>query len=299
MSHTGGAYGLTNVTLTFDDRAPVALVGGSPLVTGTYRPSRYGAGVNFPAPALTAPYGTALSGINGSDPNGFWSLFVLDDSPGDSGIIAAGWSMTLATVNPVAPLADLAVGMSAQPVNAFLGDNITFNLGVTNLGPSAAPAVVLSDILPGNFALVSSQASQGSISVAGGAVTWQVGNLDVGADSSLVLVTKPASAGNFINVVSVSAPITDQNPGNDSSQVSGIVTIPVRAVLSGSVINGVFQLTITGPANNIYITQASSDLNSWVAISTNSPSADGTITISDPVAPNAKTKFYRAVQLGQ
>lgn len=297
MSHAGGAYGVTNITLTFDDSTPQPLVAGTPLVTGTYRPSSYGGGVSFPSPATAPPYGTALSTINTTDPNGFWSLLVLDDRPGDAGIIASGWSMTLTTVNPVAPLADLAVGLSANPANVFLGDNITFNLGVTNLGPSAAPGVALNDTLPGGFAVVSTSPSQGSILQAGGALTWNVGNLAAGASASLALVTSPAQGGNFINVASVSGAVTDQNPGNDSSQINVTVTVPIRTVLSGTITNGLFQLTVAAPANNIYVIQASPDLNLWLPVSTNSPAADGTITFIDPRSPSGSTRFYRAVQL--
>lgn len=296
MSHTGGAYGLTNVSLTFDDAAPVALVSGGPLSTGTYRPSEYGGGVSFPNPAAAPPYGIALSALNATDPNGFWLLYVLDDRPGDSGMIASGWTMNLTTLSPVAPLADLALGMSAEAPSVVLGSTVTFDIGVTNTGPSAAPAVVLTDILPGGFSVLSTNTSQGSVSLTGGSLTWNIGNLDVGSAASLKLVTLPSRIGAFVNVASVTGAVTDQDPGNNSSQVMGTVTASPHVTLSGSINSGLFQLSITAPPNSTYVIQASSDLGTWVPVSTNTAGSDGTIIYSDPASSTLQSRFYRAVQ---
>ena len=77
------------------------------LLRGTYKPTDYSAnppGADaFPGPAPAGPYGTTLSGFNGTDPNGTWSLYVFDDGPGDSGSFAGGWSLTITTTGPAAP----------------------------------------------------------------------------------------------------------------------------------------------------------------------------------------------------
>jgi uncharacterized repeat protein (TIGR01451 family) len=186
--------------------------------------------------------------------------------------------------------------MDADSAIVSLGDSVTFSLGVTNLGPASAPAVVLNDTLPAGFDILSTNVSQGSVSIAGGALSWDIGDLQAGTAASLTLVTTPTHLGNFINVASVSGAVTDQDPGNDSSQVTGTVVSSVHVTLSGSFSNGLFQLTITGQPNTTYVSQASSDLSSWVPISTNTASGDGTITFSDPSTPNNQTRFYRAVE---
>jgi uncharacterized repeat protein (TIGR01451 family) len=104
MSHAGAGYAVTNpITLTFDDAAPNTLPDNGLLMTKTYQPGSYPETVAFPAPAPSGPYGSTLGAINGLDPNVTWSLYVLDDAPGDAGLIAGGWSLTLATVVNVAP----------------------------------------------------------------------------------------------------------------------------------------------------------------------------------------------------
>lgn len=100
MSDTGGSLDLINVTLTFDDAGP-ALPDSTQIVSGTYRPTNYGTGDTFPVPAPAGPYGATLSIFNGINPNGTWSLYVVDAFAGDLGNIAGGWSLSFETADPV------------------------------------------------------------------------------------------------------------------------------------------------------------------------------------------------------
>ncbi|MDQ4132709.1 MAG: hypothetical protein M3179_05755, partial [Actinomycetota bacterium] len=132
MSDVGGDGELdaaaTNVTLTLDDAAPTPLPADAALTSGTYRPldddnrdfdpdlintDRF----DPPAPSPTDPVGVfrpsngvwffrtdsnnvALSSFNGVNPNGTWSLYVMDDVAGgpDDGenqlpTFSCGWSI--------------------------------------------------------------------------------------------------------------------------------------------------------------------------------------------------------------
>lgn len=98
ISECGGGADAVNANLTFDDAA----AGNVPdaIVSGTYRPTQC-ATETYSAPAPAQPYGTALSVLNGSNPNGAWRLFVQDFSSSDSGSIAGGWSLTInSNTNP-------------------------------------------------------------------------------------------------------------------------------------------------------------------------------------------------------
>lgn len=101
MSDAGGSLDLINVNLTFDDDAASPLPDSTQIVSGTFRPTNFGTGDTFVAPAPGPPYGSALSVFNGTDPNGTWSLFVTDDAGADVGSIAGGWSLTITTSVPV------------------------------------------------------------------------------------------------------------------------------------------------------------------------------------------------------
>jgi subtilisin-like proprotein convertase family protein len=96
MSDSGGSSDINNVTLTFDDAAASKLADSTAIISGTFKPTDFATGDNFPAPAPAGPYGTTLSAFNGLDPNGTWSLYVFDDAASDSGSIAGGWSLKLA-----------------------------------------------------------------------------------------------------------------------------------------------------------------------------------------------------------
>jgi subtilisin-like proprotein convertase family protein len=96
MSDAGGGSDLINTTLTFDDAAASKLADTSAIVAGTYKPTDFVTGDTFPSPAPAGPYGTALSAFNGLNPNGTWSLYVLDDAASDGGSIAGGWSLKFA-----------------------------------------------------------------------------------------------------------------------------------------------------------------------------------------------------------
>ena len=82
---------------------PTRFFDGQALFDGTYRPVNYGGGDSFPAPAPAtfqspAPAGTATlaSVFNGTDPNGDWKLFIVDDQGFSSGSLAS-WSLTIGT----------------------------------------------------------------------------------------------------------------------------------------------------------------------------------------------------------
>lgn len=84
-----------NVDVTFDDNAPtVASIGTEPCFDDIYKPTNYGGGDTFPAPAPGGPYGSALAPLSGADPNGPWSLYVVDDTALQGGSIA-GWAIDL------------------------------------------------------------------------------------------------------------------------------------------------------------------------------------------------------------
>jgi N-acetylneuraminic acid mutarotase/subtilisin-like proprotein convertase family protein len=100
-SDAGGGFAVNGVDVTLDDDAPNPLPDNAQIVSGTYRPANYGAGDTWPPPAPTPLGGSALSIFNGTDPNGTWSLYVLDDAVGsDFGLVDAGWILRIITTCP-------------------------------------------------------------------------------------------------------------------------------------------------------------------------------------------------------
>ena len=101
LSDIPQSSGIEDVDLVFDDAAPSAVA--KPIVSGTFRPTNLGAGADtFPAPAPPATGSTSLSVFNGTDPNGTWRLYAVDDGIGRHGGIL-GWSLDITTTDPAAP----------------------------------------------------------------------------------------------------------------------------------------------------------------------------------------------------
>jgi FIMAH domain len=125
MADSGGTGpGVSGVELTFDDAASASLPDDSAPASGAYRPTIGTTGVgdgcrapsSFPASAPAGPYGSpALSVFNGTSPNGTWSLFVIDDTGGDTGSISGGWTLEISVEAPgaaeIAALQELVTGL--------------------------------------------------------------------------------------------------------------------------------------------------------------------------------------------
>src|SRR5690606_31551241 len=100
------------------------------LPPGTYAPTNAGGGDDsFPAPAPSPGAATSFtSAFSGLDPNGTWSLYVVDDSTGDDGVIAEGWSLTITTTDS---LIATTITATVSPDSVLTGDLLTATAHVT------------------------------------------------------------------------------------------------------------------------------------------------------------------------
>ncbi|MCY7375122.1 MAG: FG-GAP-like repeat-containing protein [Pyrinomonadaceae bacterium] len=99
MSDVGNSNALIGTTLTLDDRATAFLPVGQQINSGTYKPTNYLTGDSFPAPAPPPSGNASLSIFEGTNPNGVWRLYALDDTNVDQGIISGGWELTIYIAN--------------------------------------------------------------------------------------------------------------------------------------------------------------------------------------------------------
>jgi FG-GAP repeat. len=111
MSDAGGSAATTNITYTFDQTVATAFPDTATTATpaGTYRPANYtglatpepGGQDNFPTPGpgLTS-YTADLNIFNGTNPNGTWSLYVVDDQFLDTMSLPSGWSLDITAITP-------------------------------------------------------------------------------------------------------------------------------------------------------------------------------------------------------
>ncbi|MDB6125894.1 MAG: hypothetical protein JWQ71_4887, partial [Pedosphaera sp.] len=266
MSDAGGGSLLSGISLTFDDTSDLFLPQASQIFSGTYKPSPYGT-VAFPTNAPVAPYDTSLSVLNGSNPNGTWSLYVMDDSAGDAGSIVGGWSLAITTINPVNQIADLSVTGSSVPNPVFVTGNLTNTFTINNNGPDTATSVVLTNALPGNATFISANLSQGSYFVVGGNLVSSLGNLPAGSNATITVVIVPTAAGSVTSTANISSFENDLNLSNNSVTLLSTanptiadVAVAVQAAPSPAVVGNNLTYTVTvnnngpGTALNVVVT---------------------------------------------
>jgi len=294
----GGGQAMPAATLTFDGDAPVSLRDVYPISSGAYRPTDYDyfPGV-LPPPAPAGPHPGALSVLHGSNPNGTWKLFVADHFPivyatrtanFTNSRIAGGWSLTIYTSNTVccagSDLLALAMEDSADPVT--IGEQLTYNLTVTNRSSSSVTGVTLADKLPPDVANVSFTSSQGACSQTGDVITCNLGTLNPGATAQVSVRATPTTPGTITNSATVSAMQPDGNPANNSATT--LTTIDPALALS--IGDSTVEEGDAGFTNAIF--RVLLPVVSSVAVTVSFTTSDDTATVgSDYVATNGTLTF--------
>ncbi len=162
-------------------------------------------------------------------------------------------------ITTVAPQADVATSCSG-PASVAPGATFNYSITVTNLGPSTASNVVVTDTLPGAAAFVS--ATGGGVNNSG-VVTWPaIAALSSGGTTGFsVAVTAPAS-GLLTNIVSSTATVFDPVAANNNGSAAAaqvITAIGAQAdvmvfktgppvVLAGSNLTYTITVTNAGPS---------------------------------------------------
>jgi uncharacterized repeat protein (TIGR01451 family) len=222
-----------------------------------------------------SPNGDPLTITNASSTNGFVVINPgstnLTFTPTNLGVTTitytvadahGGTSTATITVN-VTELANLAIGKTAS-TTVFATSNLTYTISVTNLGPTPASLVVVTDTLPVGVTFVS--ASGGGVTNAG-LVTWSLGTLTNNQTSNLtVTVTAPVS-GSLTNTANISSPTPDPTPTNN-------VTPPV--------------ITSVTPVANVGLGKtalasvlATSNLSYTISVTNFGPSSASSVTVTD------------------
>jgi uncharacterized repeat protein (TIGR01451 family) len=310
MSHAAPDYFAQNIDLTFDDQAssplPFASGGGSGLPTSSWQPTAYAPSPVLSNPAPAGPYTAALATFGGLNPTGTWSLYILDDSDGDIGVITNGWSLSFSGVTPVNQVADLGLAVVASTNSVLAGDYLTCTFTIKNSGPSAASGVTFSNYLPASVTLVSASVSQGNIITNIFGLVGNLATLNTGASATVTTVIRPkaSAAGQFVDMASVSAFEADLHTVDNVASVLVSVGLPSAdvaiglipdpaAVTTGSNVTYTITVTNAGPqlALDVTVTDPLPAATSFVGVQASQGSATvngGVLTaVLGDIAPGA------------
>ncbi len=124
------------------------------------------------------------------------------------------------------PVADLGLTNSDNQDPVLVGAPFTYTIVATNLGPSAATGVRVTDTLPAGISLLSVATTTGTCNGAT-TIVCQIGTLANGAQATVTLGVKSLSADQVTNTAAVSANEPDPVPSNNGASQA---TLAVEAV---------------------------------------------------------------------
>lgn len=213
-----------------------------------------------------------------------------DTSPGNN---------TAAASTNVAVASDLAITKVAAgvPVPLDLGSAFSYNLGVSNSGPSNATGVVVSDSLPATLNYVSNTCGATFVAPT---LTWNIGALNSGGNQNCTVNVTVADFGTITNTANVSSASADPNNANNSatSMMAGVafpadLAIGLSADIMGDLpVGSSFIYTVTtvnngpGDANGLQFTMNLSNKLEFDASTCGAVPSGNTLTWMEPTLAN-------------
>ena len=192
------------------------------------------------------------------------TVTVTDDDGG------AGSDTVTVTVEAPLSSADLSIAQSDAPDPALVGGTLVYTLTESNVGPTVADGVTVTDTLPAGVVFVSATSTRGSCSQSSGVVTCTFASLPSGATASQTITVTPTQPGTITNSASVAAsapsdPDTSNNAATTSTTVNAVADLA---------------LTKTETPNPV---QAGRSLGYALTVTNNGPSTATGVTVTDPL----------------
>jgi uncharacterized repeat protein (TIGR01451 family) len=162
---------------------------------------------------------------------------------------AQNWSLGAVSINPTT--ADITVTTSVVSA-VFVGQNTTYNITVTNNGPSPANAVTLTDTLaPAGLTLVSVTPSAGTTCVGTGPINCILPTpLNGGASATVAVVVTASVAGQYPNTATIADSGTPPDPNIGNNSFTAVATVQSAACAAAA--SGGNAVGLTGVINTYY-----------------------------------------------
>ena len=180
---------------------------------------------------------------------------------------------TNVTADPVVNFTIVKKSNATVENNISVGGLVNFTITITNMGPSNATNVTVSDVLNSGFEYVD---SQGSYDNATRKVTWNLDKLNYGESITVWVTAKALTNGFLPNTAHVNS---TENPKGTSNETTAIIFPAVNITLVkksnvtiednesiGALVNFTITITNHGPSNatNVNVTDVLSDAFEYV-----------------------------------
>lgn len=160
--------------------------------------------------------------------------------------------------------------MTAKPIVAGPGTNITYTLLVTNEGPSIVSSTVVTDTMPAAFSFVSATASAGSWTNTNGTLTWNIGILTNNTSVNLQIVGTSPFATALTNSAVLAFAGGNLAPYDDFASIVNFVVYDFQRTLSITPRANPPGVLITWPFSSAnFLVQINTNLNAGWTFSTN------------------------------
>jgi uncharacterized repeat protein (TIGR01451 family) len=212
-------------------------------------------------------------GINATDGRGASSYEAGAASTTMSWTLGASRNWDIAAVALKAAPAPLQADVATTvigPASVFDASNLTYTISTTNLGPSTASNVEVSDTLPAGVTFIS--ASGGGVN-SNGVVTWMILSLPCAAATNFTVTVTAPVGGTLTNTVASTSTTSDPDSSNNNgtaaaarivttvtplADVGVFMTGPAASVLPGANYN--YSITVTNfgpsPASGVSVTNS-------------------------------------------
>jgi uncharacterized repeat protein (TIGR01451 family) len=137
---------------------------------------------------------------------------------------------------PSTPITDLSITKTGSPNPVTTGNQITWTMVVTNNGPTADTGVSLSDPLPAGTTFVSVSTTQGTCGATSTTIMCSIGDMAVGAQVTVTLVTTAQVAGTITNTGTVAGNLPETTLANNTASASVVANAFVPPVVKPTLV---------------------------------------------------------------
>jgi subtilisin-like proprotein convertase family protein len=277
VSDAGGTNDYVNANLTFDDAAPASLSDSGANPSGTYKPTNFGTGDTFAAPAPAGPYAdpqllSVFNGLSGTNVNGTWRLFVTDDVGGDAGNMNGGWTLNISTATP---------NCVSQACTINQPPDITTNC---DTGSCGAAVTYGAPTYTGSCGVVTTSPASGSFFNVGMTPVAVTGTR---ADNSTTTISFNVNVVDNQDPTVAAPPGVSRNTGPGSTSCGVVITDAELGSPTASD-NCSFNVTRTGvPAGNLFPVGTTTVNYTVTDASGRTASSAQTVTVADNTPPTA------------